>query len=265
MSKLKVQLWATDENPASPEAQTVLARFGAALTPDEIAWVTAFVDSQVAIGNWDLIDEFQFYGPFSDPSNQNRLTGWKLANATLIGIPLAGTKGFEFNGVDNGINTGFRGIDASMADQASYYCGAYVYADNDAGLDPLKGIAGANSSALRLFAPLDDPVTNPYRAFPTGESVFSNIPAPTPPLALGANQNGQTSEFRQDGVSVDVSVSPGALGSIGNTNFFVGAINGGGFFEGTVTAFWLARHENFDYIAFHTALDTLLTNFGVLP
>jgi len=263
MSKLSVRLWITDQNPASPEALAVMARMPQVLTADEQTWIAAFVDSQVAINNWAIIDEFCL---FSMVDAVNALTGWKQVTLTAGLSGTAGLTHIPNSGIDS-LGTGSYqlnyflstlGFSQSIGDKN---LGVYILENNDVA-GAKKGIIGSTDPSSQIFAP--DSTPQSYNGDHSGAPVALTAD-PSTPFALSINQAVATVEARVDGVVDNTAIGPDFI--VTNQNYEIFRTIGGtsAFWEGKIAAWWSTGHAGFDYLAFQTSLETLLRNFGAIP
>lgn len=237
----------------------VLSRFNN-LTAGEEDSICQFVNSQIIAGNWDLIDDFFWFGL----SNENdALTGFKLKTATKIGSPShVATDGFT-TGVGNYISSNYNPTSDFADGQTAYSYGdtigtreksncntsAFVKNKNTTGGAVIYSTADANGNQTSLKDRTDIVRVN-FQSNEQLSSIFGeNIEENTLYNNVRTIDNGsQTSKLYKNGAQVQ-SVDRSANSVIDETISF-------GFgFDGTITIGMIGGDfidsQNFDYTSFY--------------
>ena len=226
--------------------------------------MNTFINSQVASGNWPLLDEFQFYGMNSEA---NALRGWKgYATATKVNSPTWNSgSNYELDGGGKYLNTGIRPSTAAGATQNDTMF--FVWIKNWFHLaGSTRVIMGcqnatsvsylAQSSANQINRVCNS--ANTIAGYNT-ESVFSNSS-----LYVVAREDSGNVKLYKNGVQVDTD----AVTSNGEVNLdlFLGARNNNStadlFANCQVIACGYGRAVGFNHSNFYTNLQTLINTLG---
>lgn len=185
----------------SPEAQAVLDRMTAISVPEQDA-IIAFVDSQVASGNWAKLDEFWCYAL----NGTDWLTGWKSLTATAF-RNLTRTANGAYQGdtdaeYSQGVaQTGLIPANQSVMQDGSLSMGIYLHSHSCTSGWHIGGVEDANGAFWRTLEIRHD-----------GSNVIVNASdqSVSNALALGSfagklhtvNNVSGTTSYWQDGVQV---------------------------------------------------------------
>lgn len=248
----------------SAEALAVFALMPDALPTSTKNAMAAFIDSQVTVGNWSKIEEFQFYGLNTEA---NALKGWKgKANATLVNGAIFNTgSNVQTDGVNDHLDTGFTPSTAAVITQNNSQYGVWVKEWNHTAsvskalfgcLDGTRYnqlFEGSSNNLLRTVNSNNSPVSY------TGESVFA-----ANSLYCMARGLSTTSILLKNGnvVASDSQTSTGLPTRV----LTIGARNNNGSFDSFASAkyicFVACQYTSFAQADFYSNLQTLITALG---
>ncbi len=262
MLSKKQQEWWTAGVAFSATAQAV---FDLMNTDPPLALKTimaAFIDSQVASGNWDFLDCFQFYGMDTEA---NALIDWI---GTSDGINVNGTtfvanNFFSPDGVTKFINSGFQPLtDGTNFVQDSGLMGAYLVAHRSDGslATGLQAAGGVRRTQIRETAgdivwSINDGTNNPSGDIYIDESFY-----------LARRTGVANSELFRNGVSISTNVTVSI--SIHDFAIYVGAQNNGGSttfpMDCDLSCFVVGGNNSFDQEDFFDNLLIMLQTLGII-
>lgn len=245
----------------SAESQLVFDRMSGLITAEKDA-ISKFVDSQVTVGNWDLIDEFHQYGLQTET---NALTGWKMKMLTAVNAPthIPGT-GYAFNGstqyIDSNLNLS---TDVTQHTVSNAMMGCFVVTNGQT--SGIGAIFGALDSYG--FELLDDPDNSRLIYF--GHNISAIIDTNNDPIAsntlYAVTQDGTNIALYANGVELQQRSK--ASIDIDNLDIYIGASNRNGaisYLNGTLSSFFVGAAIGFDHSNFYDNLVILNTDLAAI-
>ena len=241
----------TDGGIFSPEASEVLARFPNPQSLIEQLCIAAFVDKEVAVGNWKYYDSFYHFGLADEENARTSWAGLKKTGSLEGGALHEPGVGIKFNGTTAYFDTKFNpAVEGATYQQNDARYGVFITANDEI---PGDCVVSGDEGAIRnrLF-PQDNYSVNsgnsPIVDFSTG-------------LIVAGRNNANFSSLYFDGVDqgTNASVSTG----LADQTISVGSRHIDGvydsFWGGSISSFQAGSAVNFNHPLHYTHLTTLNT------
>lgn len=245
----------------STEAQAVIDNMSALSVAEKDA-IADFVDTNHAVGNWDMLDDVWCFVL----NSTDRLVRWKSGtSASLVNTPTFDDDGVTTNGTNNAVDLGFAPDDGTQfADTDRQFSVFFRALTITAGKSPF---GSNNGGGLRTGLHIQNTVPD-FRIYgnylthlqETFTSPMEDI------LVSGTTLADTTTGYREDGVEIDslVTGTPPAQAQV--ENLHLGCNNANGTLQNyavlTVPFIAVGANSGFDWTTWNTSVNTLLSDLA---
>ena len=229
--------------------------------------MAAFIDSQVASGNWSLIDCFQFYAM---DTAANAVIDWKgNSNGTLINSPTFDAYDFiQTNGSSSRIDSGFvPSADGVNFTQNDCLMGVYIISDDDDQANDYYAFGGVATAQLGvLYFQVANSLRYRVNASAVSTTAITSFNA-NKLYSIGRENSSAIQKLYEGSTQVDSEAD--ASSGICSEEISIGCRNANAtrkdFMAGKYVCYYAAAgNGNFDLADFNTNLNTLITNVAAL-